>query len=236
MSISQTQKRGYIWLLSLLIVLLLVVIFWPTPKPTDNTAVADTLKEDSIEQPYNNTPHKTTGNNKRYPRYTHSNNHTSDSSKTNQSIAYNEEDKYTPAPKKEPLIVRMNSADSLTWQLLYGIGPSYSKRIVKYRELLGGYIRKEQLMEVYGFSKELYESIEPHIICDEVSIRRMKINEIPLKELSRHPYIDYYQARDIVDYRNRGHLFLEPTDLLAIPTMDTATLQRLMPYLDFEIE
>lgn len=234
MDISQTQKRGYIWLLAVLLILLATVIFWPSPKSETQTAVADSAETAQQDTPQTDTTPRYGNNYKR-------NRHDGDYRKTTRdsgvhSQSHTQPTQYTPVPPKKPLKVAMNSADTLTWQLLYGIGPSYARRIVKYRELLGGYIRKEQLLEVYGFTPELYEKISPYVVYDEVAIRKMKINEITLKELSRHPYIDYYQARDIIDFRNRGHLFLEPSDLMSIPTMDSSTLHRLLPYLDFEVQ
>lgn len=231
MDISQTQKRGYIWLLSVLLILLTAVILWPSPQNKVETAISDTTAHpptqhaEKADAPNTHRHHARESHYRSHQHISGTNNPTD-----TQTIPY------TPAPPKEPLQVAMNSADTLTWQLLYGIGPSYARRIVKYRELLGGFIRKEQLLEVYGFTPELFEKISPYVVFDETEPRKMRINEIPLKELSRHPYLDYYQARDIVEFRNRGHIFLEPSDLLAIPTMDTSTLQRIIPYLDFDAQ
>lgn len=231
MDISQTQKRGYIWLLAVLLILLATVIFWPSPKNDAEQSANDTQQQQNIEK------HDTIIHHNKYRKKWHkSNQHRPTQNHNTYNPTDTQSNKYIPAPPKEPLTVAMNSADTLTWQLLRGIGPSYARRIVKYRELLGGYIRKEQLLEVYGFTPEMYEKIAPYVVFDEVQIRKIKINETTLKELSRHPYIDYYQARDIIDFRNRGHLFLDPEDLMAIPTMDTSTLQRLIPYLDFDVQ
>ncbi len=51
-------------------------------------------------------------------------------------------------------LVDLNTADSVTLLSLYGIGPSFAKRIMKYRNLLGGFYNKTQLLEVYGFDQD----------------------------------------------------------------------------------
>lgn len=140
----------------------------------------------------------------------------------------------TPTPqRKQPLTVELNGADSLTLQLLHGIGPAYARRIVRYRERLGGFVSTDQLLEVYGFTPELLTHIRPHITLDTTAIKPISINSIGLKELSRHPYIEYYQARDIITLRRKGVTFSSADDLRAVPSMADSTLRRILPYLDF---
>ena len=139
----------------------------------------------------------------------------------------------SPAPRRQPLMVELNSADTLTLQLLNGIGPAYARRIVRYRERLGGFTSTDQLLEVYGFTPELLAHIAPHLTLDSSAIHRLPINTIELKQLIKHPYIEYYQARDIVKLRNSGVRFLTADDLWAIPSMADSTLERMLPYIDF---
>ena len=140
----------------------------------------------------------------------------------------------TPAVRRQPLVVELNNADTTTLQLLHGIGPAYARRIVRYRERLGGFIDVGQLLEVYGFTPELLAHIAPSLTLDTSSIRRIDINNIGLKQLIQHPYIEYYQARDIVNLRNRGVRFSSADDLRAVPSMADSTLARLLPYLSFD--
>ena len=138
-----------------------------------------------------------------------------------------------PAPVRKPLMVELNSADSTTLQLLHGIGPAFARRIVRYREKLGGFSNKEQLLEVYGFTPSLLEHIEPYLQLDSSNLRKININSIELKQLIKHPYTEYYFARDLVNLRSRGVTFTCPDDLRAIPSCTDTMLSRLLPYLDF---
>lgn len=112
--------------------------------------------------------------------------------------------KYKPYTKREEkkVMVELNSADTLQLQELRGIGPGFARRIVKYREKLGGYYAKEQLMEVYGFTDSLYKQVSPHVTVDASKIQKLNINEFGIAELKRHPYISFFEAKAIVEYRN----------------------------------
>ena len=141
---------------------------------------------------------------------------------------------HKPQQRRQPLSVELNTADTTTLMLLHGIGPTFASRIVRYRERLGGFVNKEQLLEVYGVTPELLEHIAPHITVDAGHVRRICLDTITLKQLIRHPYIEYYQARDIVRLRDHGTRFLSTDDLRAVPSMADSTLQRLLPYLVFD--
>jgi competence ComEA-like helix-hairpin-helix protein len=99
------------------------------------------------------------------------------------------------------LMLDINAADTLDLQQLKGIGPSYARRIVKYRERLGGFSSIEQLYEVYGMDSLRFEGIAKNIIVETDSIQRININEAGIKQLIKHPYIEFYLAKSIVTYR-----------------------------------
>ena len=159
------------------------------------------------------------------------------SSFNSQHSSLNTQHYYTtdpPAPTRQPLIVELNSADTTTLQLLHGIGPAFARRIVKYREKLGGFTSTNQLLEVYGFTPELLDHIRPHLRLDAHNLSKLSINTMTLKQLIKHPYMEYYFARDLVNLRSRGAVFSSPDDLRTIPSCTDTLLNRLLPYLDFE--
>lgn len=133
--------------------------------------------------------------------------------------------------QKKPLQIDLNTADTITLQLLYGIGPAYARRIVRYRQLLGGFVDKHQLLEVYGFDQERYDRIASQLTIDTNSIKKIDLNTISIKQLMKHPYIDPYQARDIITFRNKGHRFTSVEDLRLIPTIDDSTYRKIAPYI-----
>jgi competence protein ComEA len=50
-------------------------------------------------------------------------------------------------------VVELNAADSAKLTTIDGIGGAFAKRIIYYRERLGGFIAKEQLKEVFGIDE-----------------------------------------------------------------------------------
>ncbi len=142
---------------------------------------------------------------------------------------YNDSARY----ERGAVIVELNNADTAELQRLYGIGPTFANRIVKYRSLLGGYVRKEQLREVYGMTEERYQAVAPHVCVDVSAARQIDINTATLQELRRHPYLDYYQAKAIVEWRDKGNHIGGMRDLLKINLIDDSAVARLDGYLLF---
>lgn len=132
------------------------------------------------------------------------------------------------------LIIELNSADTTELKKIKGIGSVYSKRIIKYRELLGGYYNKEQLLEVYGLSKELYNNIEKSITIDTTKIKRININTATFKELNKNPYIKYEGTKNIVNFRNKNGRYKDVNLILKNNLLSKEKFDKLKPYLTVE--
>lgn len=143
---------------------------------------------------------------------------------------------FTPFPKTEKLslgeTIRLNETDTTQWKKIPGIGSSYASRIVKYRELLGGYVKTEQLLEVYGMENELYSRIVPYISTDS-NWRKIKVNELEFRELLRHPYLNYKQVQAIVSLRRRKGDIVSIGELSMLDEFTSTDIDRLEPYLEF---
>ena len=133
-------------------------------------------------------------------------------------------------PKKS-LSFELNTADSLDLVQLYNIGPVIARRILKYRSLLGGFVNKEQLREVYGIDSARYNDIAPHLTVNPNLISRMDINSADIDQLKHHPYLDYYQAKAIIRLREEKGPYQSVRDILNIPLIDSETFTRIEPYL-----
>ncbi|NOR75478.1 MAG: hypothetical protein GQ525_10005 [Draconibacterium sp.] len=126
--------------------------------------------------------------------------------------------------------VELNSADSAGLVKLHGIGAVYATRIIKYRELLGGYYSKSQLLEVYNFPEETYFNIEESISVDSVLIKKIRINFVEFKDLLRHPYLNKKQVESILDYKAKYGAFESITALQLVNDIDSATYSKIEPY------
>jgi len=128
--------------------------------------------------------------------------------------------------------IDINLADTLDLQQLKGIGPSFARRIVKYRELLGGYARKEQLLEVYGMDTLRYAGFIEKICIDSTVIRLIDINNADIKALIRHPYIEYFLAKSIVREREKTGHFRSFGELKSQIPIPDEVFEKIKPYLD----
>ena len=106
--------------------------------------------------------------------------------------------------------LELNAADTVALQKVPGIGPYYARRIAKFRALLGGFARVEQLSEVYGVDEEKYAELVPWFTVNPRLIRRLAVNRLSEDSLRRHPYINYYQAKVIVRLRHNQRPHQQP--------------------------
>ncbi len=130
-----------------------------------------------------------------------------------------------------PVSVNINKADTTAFQEIRGIGPVFSRRIVRYRELLGGYYCTSQLLEVFGMDSTRYAGIQDFIEPDTLLIQRINLNTASFGDLVRHPYIDQPVASAILNLRDQHGPFACPTDIKSSYLIDDAGWERLRPYL-----
>ena len=128
----------------------------------------------------------------------------------------------------------INEVDSSELLIIKGIGKTISSRIVRFRNKLGGFVRIDQLREVYGLDDYAYDNLQSQSFIDEdFQPRAILVNEWSADSLANHPYIDYKKAKVIEAYRKQHGIFNEPTDLLEIVVVDSTWVGRLIPYLKF---
>ena len=130
-------------------------------------------------------------------------------------------------------IIDINTCDTLMLMKIPGVGSAYAKRIASYRNLLGGYVRLEQLQEVYGMYEELYDKIIPYLQTDTSQIITIHANTASLDKLRSHPYINFYQAKAIVEMRKKKGKLESIHELYLLEEFTTEDLERIKHYLAF---
>lgn len=147
--------------------------------------------------------------------------------------SYKPHEKSDSHKRNKPLtiLLNLNQSDSADWTSLNGIGPIYAARIVKYRDMLGGFSSKEQLKEVYGIDEELFSKLENRIQLDKAELRRININTADYQFLAQHPYIKPSLAKQLVNYRAQHGNFNSLDHLFEFHQMDSLTFNKLKPYL-----
>ena len=132
------------------------------------------------------------------------------------------------------LYIELNSADSAELVKLKGIGSSFARRIIKYRSLLGGYYKKEQLLEVFGMDTSRYYGFVKNVFVDSDSIRRMNLNDVEFKKLLKHPYLEYYIVKSIFNYKDKNEQFNSVSELKNVDLVYAELFERISPYLEVE--
>ena len=128
-------------------------------------------------------------------------------------------------------IIELNQADSLVLISIKGIGPFYAKQILKYRNELGGFYSYNQFSEIWGLEKLGIEKFKQQTILDTLYIRKINVNAIELEQLKMHPYLNYKQAKMIVNYRKQHGDFKEIKDIQKIRPISPEIFRKIAPYL-----
>jgi hypothetical protein len=128
--------------------------------------------------------------------------------------------------------IDINHADSAGLLPLPGIGPVFAGRIIKYRDLLGGFIRVDQLLEVYGMPVETLNMIRERITIDTSAVRKINLEKAAFRELLRHPYLEFEDVKALLNFRDFSGGIVSFGELQENSILPDSVLQRVLPYLD----
>jgi DNA uptake protein ComE-like DNA-binding protein len=130
-----------------------------------------------------------------------------------------------------PALVNANEASEEELMKIKGLGPFYARQIIKYQNQLGGFVRKEQILEVWKMTPEIYAEIEAQISCEASKIRKLSINQASAEELQAHPYLNWNQANSIVKMRIQKGGFKSIEEIRESVIIDQETFEKVRPYL-----
>ena len=147
-------------------------------------------------------------------------------------LASKEKDDVLPEIRQErpPLMININEADSVELRKLRGIGQVFSSRIIRYRELLGGFHCTTQLLEVYGMDTIRYNSIKDQIYTDG-QLLSIDVNHADYAALVRHPYINRNMANSILMVRKQHGNYQNPEDIKRSDLIKDDVYHKIRPYI-----
>lgn len=134
-----------------------------------------------------------------------------------------------PAKLRQGERIDLNSADTVMLLKVPGIGSYFARQIVRKRQMLGGYYSLKQLLEI----QDMPEEALPYLEVNPAKVHRLNVNRLPLGELRRHPYINYYQAKAIVDYRRLYGEIHDIGQLTLMKVFTTDDFERLCHYIEY---
>ena len=135
-----------------------------------------------------------------------------------------------PFKYPEGTLVDVNTADTTELKKIPGIGSGIARRIVAYRNRLGGFYTLEQLNEVEFVTADLLKWFK----LEGDSVRKLPINRVGLDKLRAHPYINFYQAKVIVEYRRKKGEITSLSQLALYEEFTEKDLKRLSAYISFD--
>lgn len=125
--------------------------------------------------------------------------------------------------------VVLNTADTTVLKTVPGIGPYYARKVVEYGQRLGGYVSVDQLDEIEGFPLDAKD----YLVIENATPRHLNVNTLTLNELRKHPYLTFYQAKAITDYRRLHGPLTSLQDLRLSKDFPPEAIKRLEPYVEF---
>lgn len=136
------------------------------------------------------------------------------------------------APYKYPAgtIIDLNHADTTELKKIPGIGSGIARLIISYRQRLGGFYRIEQLQDIHLD----YHPLQSWFHIDSKDIRLINLNRTGIERLRNHPYINFYQAKVLVEYRKKNGTLTSLKPFALYEEFSETDLERISHYICFE--
>ncbi len=138
---------------------------------------------------------------------------------------------YTPAIKyPEGTVVDINQVDTTELKMIPGIGSGIARRIVSYRQQLGGFHSTKQLLEIEYTDTDMLV----WFTVGSDTLKKIPVNRASVERLRTHPYLNFYQSRAIVEYRRKRGKIKDIQELKLYEEFTPEDLERIAPYLSYE--
>ena len=137
--------------------------------------------------------------------------------------------------KKFTQKIDLNLATQDQLEAVNGIGKAFSKRIIDYRNKLGGFTNDIQLYQVYGLDFQVANSIlKEFTVKTPKEIIKMNLNSISASDISTIPSISFDIAKKIWEFRILNEGIKSFSELENIEGLTKRKLQGIQLYLKLE--
>ena len=161
--------------------------------------------------------------------YTEKSDGYSSSPNKDRSATYSRDTVTYPVKLKPGERIDLNTADTAMLKKVPGIGSYFARKVVAYRERLGGFYSTSQLLEIEGFP----ENTGNFFVVRPEMVRRINVNRLTLAQMRQHPYISFYMAKAITDRRRLKGPLASLDDLSLLPDFTPEVIARLSHYVEF---
>ena len=125
--------------------------------------------------------------------------------------------------------VVLNTADTTQLKKVPGIGSYYASEIFRHGQRLGGYVSVDQLDEI----EDLPQTSKQYFVIANAHPKRLNINRLTLQQLRHHPYVNFYMAKAITDYRRLHGNIKNLNELRLSKDFTDEVIRRLEPYIEY---
>ncbi len=146
------------------------------------------------------------------------------------TVAVLKDEEKKPFKYSEGMLVDINLADTTELKKIPGIGSGIAKALVAYRTRLGGFYSLKQLLEIEYMTPALMRWFK----LEDSEVRPLKVNEAGLETLRSHPYLNFYQAKVIVEHRRKKGKLKSLSQLSLYEEFTEKDLERLSAYIKFD--
>lgn len=134
-----------------------------------------------------------------------------------------------PVKIQENERVVLNTADTTQLKKVPGIGSYYASEIIRHGQRLGGFVSVDQLDEIENFPKDAKQ----YFVIANAHPKQLNINKLTLQQLRRHPYVNFYMAKAITDYRRLHGNIKDLNELRLSKDFTDEVIRRLEPYIEY---
>ena len=234
---SKSERRAVYVLLVLIALFVVGIVCMPEPQPVKDSGLtaADSAEWKKLElETYPKTKYSSKDSfpkRKKFQKTYQSNVRKSSGNDSKKLREFLPKEEYVKAFKyPEGTLVDVNSADTVELKKIPGIGSGIAGSIVRYRERLGGFYSLSQLEEVKHVTPDLLKWFK----LENDSVRKMDINKVGLDKLRAHPYLNFYQAKVIVEHRRKKGSIKSLSQLALYEEFAEKDLNRLSAYINFD--
>ncbi|MFK7970779.1 MAG: ComEA family DNA-binding protein [Bacteroidia bacterium] len=138
--------------------------------------------------------------------------------------------KFDPRPSASYMITDLNSADSVALDALPGIGPTLSRRIIKFRNRIGYFASADMLTLVYGLSEENYNKALPWLSISPTEARPLSLRTAEWKDLKNLSFLSKKSINAILTQKRNMIPFISWDEVAKLPEMDSTKTRWLKGY------
>lgn len=195
--------------------------------------IADSINYERIlKNEYYKNSYSKNQNKKYFSNYYQNSHFTKDTSKV--GLNYEEYKKQYQKKGYEIIKIDLNSCDTSGICTIPQFGSKRAKKIIEYRNRLGGFYSFTQMKEIYIMQNIDLSHLEKYFFINQDKIKKIKINNADYKELTSHPYFDSYLSKSILNYRKREGKISNKEELQKATHAYPELMAKILPYISFE--